>query len=56
MVATAVAGLALEGPNDLAFGPDGRLWFTDPRGAADPARTTGRAASSPSTWGPGRAS
>lgn len=38
MVATAVAGLALEGPNDLAFGADGRLWFTDPRGAADPAR------------------
>lgn len=31
-----VAGLALEGPNDLAFGPDGRLYFTDPRGAADP--------------------
>jgi gluconolactonase len=34
-VATEVAGIALEGPNDLAFGPDGRLWFTDPRGAAD---------------------
>jgi gluconolactonase len=31
-----VAGLALEGPNDLAFGPDGRLYFTDPRGSADP--------------------
>ena len=31
---------ASTGPNDLAFGPDGRLWFTDPRGAADPARTT----------------
>jgi gluconolactonase len=33
---TTVGGVALEGPNDLAFGPDGRLWFTDPRGAADP--------------------
>jgi gluconolactonase len=31
-----VAGVPLEGPNDLAFGPDGRLYFTDPRGAADP--------------------
>jgi len=38
MAVTAVAGTTLEGPNDLAFGPDGRLWFTDPRGAADPAR------------------
>lgn len=40
-VATAVesiAGLRLEGPNDLAFGPDGRLYFTDPRGASDPSR------------------
>jgi gluconolactonase len=35
-VATDVAGVRLDGPNDLAFGPDGRLWFTDPRGAADP--------------------
>ena len=35
---TSVAGITLDGPNDLAFGPDGRLWFTDPRGAADPAR------------------
>jgi gluconolactonase len=24
-----VAGYQLYGPNDLAFGPDGRLWFTD---------------------------
>ena len=38
MVLTSVAGVTLEGPNDLAFGPDGRLWFTDPRGAADPSR------------------
>jgi gluconolactonase len=37
-IAGEVAGRRLEGPNDLAFGPDGRLWFTDPRGAADPAR------------------
>jgi gluconolactonase len=36
--ATEIAGLQLDGPNDLAFGPDGRLWFTDPRGAADPAQ------------------
>src|SRR5829696_931245 len=37
MVASEVAGVTLEGPNDLAFGDDGRLWFTDPRGAPDPA-------------------
>jgi gluconolactonase len=37
-VTTKVSGLTLEGPNDLAFGPDGRLWFTDPRGSSDPAR------------------
>jgi gluconolactonase len=36
MVASEIAGIALEGPNDLAFGDDGRLWFTDPRGAPDP--------------------
>lgn len=36
--ASEVAGLPLDGPNDLAFGPEGRLWFTDPRGHADPAR------------------
>ena len=38
LVLSSVAGHRLDGPNDLAFGPDGRLWFTDPRGAADPAR------------------
>lgn len=27
----------LDAPNDLCFGPDGRLYFTDPRGAAQPA-------------------
>ena len=30
----------LDGPNDLAFGPDGRLWFTDPRGDSDPAKNS----------------
>jgi len=29
MLATSIAGRALAGPNDLAFGPDGRLWFTE---------------------------
>jgi gluconolactonase len=37
LIVTSVAGFSLDGPNDLAVGPDGRLWFTDPRGAADPA-------------------
>jgi gluconolactonase len=40
IVATEVAGLRLDGPNDLAFGPDGRLWFTDPRGDSDPAKNS----------------
>jgi gluconolactonase len=30
LVCAEVAGIALDGPNDLAFGADGRLWFTDP--------------------------
>ena len=38
MVVTEVAGLTLDRPNDLAFGPDGRAWFTDPRGPADMAK------------------
>jgi gluconolactonase len=38
MVASMVDGRPLDGPNDLAFDDEGRLWFTDPRGAADPAR------------------
>jgi gluconolactonase len=38
LVTAEIAGIALEGPNDLAFGPDGRLWFTDPRGEADAQR------------------
>jgi gluconolactonase len=29
MLATSIGGHELAGPNDLAFGPDGRLWFTD---------------------------
>ena len=28
-LASSIAGHELAGPNDLAFGPDGRLWFTD---------------------------
>src|SRR5688500_10775230 len=27
LLTSAVAGITLEGPNDLAFGPDGRLYF-----------------------------
>lgn len=30
IVATEVDGIALQAPNDLTFGPDGRLYFTDP--------------------------
>lgn len=29
LLVCAVAGHPLYGPNDLAFGPDGRLWFTE---------------------------
>ena len=29
---TEVDGIKLQAPNDLSFGPDGRLYFTDPRG------------------------
>lgn len=35
VVATRVAGIELRAPNDLAFGADGRLYFTDP-GRYDP--------------------
>ena len=37
-IATELAGFALGAPNDLAFGADGRLWFTDPNGLDDPRR------------------
>jgi len=40
VVATSIAGNTLEGPNDLAFGDDGRLWFTDPRGDSDQSRNS----------------
>lgn len=40
LVVASVAGVDLDGPNDLAFAPDGRLWFTDPRGAPDPAQNS----------------
>jgi gluconolactonase len=29
LVSSSIDGHELAGPNDLAFGPDGRLWFTD---------------------------
>jgi gluconolactonase len=29
LLSSEIAGHKLAGPNDLAFGPDGRLWFTD---------------------------
>lgn len=35
-IRTSVAGEPLRAPNDLVFGPDGRLWFTDPGHAYDP--------------------
>lgn len=36
VVATRIDGRVLKAPNDLAFGPDGRLYFTDPVGGYDP--------------------
>jgi len=43
ILVTEVDGLELQQPNDLAFGPDGRLYFTDPgffdlEGKPDPGR------------------
>ena len=50
LVVTSVAGCPLDGPNDLAFGPDGRLYFTDPRGASrSGSQRPARARCSPST-------
>jgi gluconolactonase len=45
LLASAIAGHTLAGPNDLAFGPDGRLWFTDSGTEEDdryPVREPGR--------------
>jgi gluconolactonase len=36
ILATSIEGVALNGPNDLCFGPDGWLYFTDP-GTYNPA-------------------
>ena len=36
LISSEIAGHALAGPNDLAFGPDGRLWFTDSGTEQDP--------------------
>ena len=36
VLATRIDGHALRAPNDLAFGPDGSLYFTDPGGPYDP--------------------
>ena len=36
LLCTSIAGYTLAGPNDLAFGPDGRLWFTDSGTEEDP--------------------
>jgi gluconolactonase len=35
-IATEVAGVTLKAPNDLVFGADGRLYFTDPSEGYDP--------------------
>ena len=42
VVATHVDGIALQAPNDLTFGPDGRLYFTDPADYLPDDRRAGR--------------
>ena len=39
-VCTEVAGIPLLAPNDICFGPDGRLYFTDPAHGYDPNNRT----------------
>lgn len=41
-VVTEVDGIALQAPNDLTFGPDGRLYFTDPADYLPDDRKPGR--------------
>lgn len=41
-VITSVAGIALQAPNDLSWGPDGRLYFTDPAEYNPSSKGTGR--------------
>jgi gluconolactonase len=36
LISSEIGGYALAGPNDLAFGPDGRLYFTDSGTEEDP--------------------
>ena len=42
VVATEVDGITLQAPNDLTFGPDGRLYFTDPADYLPDDRRAGR--------------
>jgi gluconolactonase len=42
IVATGVDGIRLQAPNDLTFGPDGRLYFTDPADYLPDDRRPGR--------------
>ena len=42
IVATEVDGIPLQAPNDLSFGPDGRLYFTDPADYLPDERRPGR--------------
>jgi len=42
ILATEVDGIGLQAPNDLSFGPDGRLYFTDPADYLPDDRKPGR--------------